>query len=126
MPALEGLHFAHRRSGVEREQRITVARDGRAEAVELRRQLDAALRELDDLRSRGVVVRSAGRDSTIASAVDGMAEGLAAHSSIRDELGRIVDFQVDYVNDTVSLTLCSGGPREPRSECCAAIPPPIG
>jgi hypothetical protein len=105
MPALEGLHFAHRRSGVEREQRITVARDGRAEAVELRRQLDAALRELDDLRSRGVVVRSAGRDSTIASAVDGMAEGLAAHSSIRDELGRIVDFQVDYVNDTVSLTL---------------------
>ena len=80
------------------------------EAMELRRQLDAALRELDELRSRGVVVRSVGLDSTLASAVDDMADGLAVHSSIRDDMGRIVDFRVDYVNE--ALTRLTGMARD--------------
>ena len=72
------------------------------EAVEVRRQLDAALRELNELRGRGVVARSTGLESTLGSVVDRMAEGLAIHSSIRDGLGRIVDFRVDYVNDALT------------------------
>ncbi|HEX7497554.1 MAG TPA: diguanylate cyclase [Candidatus Limnocylindrales bacterium] len=46
--------------------------------------------------------RLSNSDLDFAACVDGMVDGVAIHSAIRDETGRIVDFRIEYANASLS------------------------
>jgi diguanylate cyclase (GGDEF)-like protein/PAS domain S-box-containing protein len=46
--------------------------------------------------------RLSSSDAVFGACVDGMVDGVALNSAIRDETGRIVDFRIDYANESLS------------------------
>jgi two-component system, cell cycle sensor histidine kinase and response regulator CckA len=70
-------------------------------AAGLRRQTDPNLFRSAELQTRQGEI-PAPRPELFAELVARMSDGVALHTSIRDDSGRIVDFSVDYANDALS------------------------
>ena len=79
-----------------------VEKDAATEVKRLRR----AVADTSVPQAGSAVPEADGRPSTsdldFAACVDGMLEGVAIHSAIRDDTGRIVDFRIEYANESLS------------------------
>jgi len=83
------------------------SRDGAHHAAEevelLRRRIDdlSAQNAESDRRRGEAEARASESDGLFKACLDGLVEGIAIHTAIRDESGRIVDFRVVYANEAI-------------------------
>jgi PAS domain S-box-containing protein len=74
------------------------------EGVRLRKELADATFQLaeSERRRREAAARLASLAGPLTAGFDGLMDGVLINRAIRDEMGRIVDFQIDYANEAAS------------------------